>query len=95
MSLQCPRCNALKIVSLLPTTQIGAAVRAVGGAARGASAALTGTKPILGIALGALSDAILGCIEGCATGTSLSEQLNRHLANNRCQVCGHRFNLPT
>ncbi|HBP5584194.1 hypothetical protein FA120_13300 [Pseudomonas aeruginosa] len=95
MSLQCPRCNSLNIVSLPPATKIRALVGVAGRAARGASAALAGTKPVLSMTLGVISEAILGSIDGRATGAHLNEQLNRHIANSHCLTCGHCFSLPT
>ena len=44
MSLQCPRCHAPKIASFHHAMKAGAAIGAVGGLARGVSAALAGGK---------------------------------------------------
>lgn len=44
MSLQCPRCHSLKVASFHHAMKIGAAIGTLGGAARGASAALAGSQ---------------------------------------------------
>ena len=69
MSLQCPRCHSPKVASFHHAMKAGAAIGAVGGLARGVSAALAGGKagaalgliagPV-GITLGSVSGAILG-----------------------------------
>lgn len=109
MLFQCPCCNSRKIASLRTAMTVGAIAGSIGGAIRGASAALAG-RPIgatfgalagpSGITISTVSSAILGRlaagVRGCALGAQLGENLDRHvLANNLCLVCGHRFNLPT
>jgi len=42
MSLQCPLCNSQKIASIRIAVKAGAAIGTIGGAARGARAALAG-----------------------------------------------------
>lgn len=74
MPQQCPRCTSRKIVSLPPAKKIRTLVGAVGRGGRSASATLSSTRPILGIALRMISDAILKGVDG-----PLDEQLNRHL----------------
>ena len=108
MSLQCPRCHSPKVASFHHAMKAGAAIGAVGGLARGVSAALAGGKagaaigvitgPV-GITLGSVSGAILRVLAGGAVdfalGAQLGETLDRHvLAHNLCLICGHRFNLP-
>ncbi len=44
MSLQCPRCHSPKVASFHHAMKTGAAIGAVGGLARGISAALAGGK---------------------------------------------------
>lgn len=44
MSLQCPHCHSSKVASFNQAMKIVAAVGTVGGAARGASAALAGSQ---------------------------------------------------
>lgn len=44
MSLQCPRCHSPKVASFHHAMKAGAAIGAVGGLARGVSAALAGGK---------------------------------------------------
>ncbi|HBP4877311.1 TPA: hypothetical protein L5613_004993 [Pseudomonas aeruginosa] len=63
-----------------------------GRAARSASLFLTNTKPVLGMALGMISDAILASID-CTVGNA-NGQSSHHETNSRCLTCGHRFNLP-
>ena len=107
MSLQCPRC--LPQSRFFPSRHsTGAAIGAVGGLARGVSAALAGGKagaaigvitgPV-GITLGSVSGAILRVLAGGAVdfalGAQLGETLDRHVLTHKlCLLCGQRFTLP-
>lgn len=60
MSLQSPLCNSQKIASFRTAMKAGAAIGSIGGAARGASAALAGGQ--LGTAVGAIAGPIGICL---------------------------------
>lgn len=93
MLLQCPRCTSRRLAPPHPAIKTPALVRAAGRAARIASTVLTGTKPVLGITLSVVSDAILASIDEHAVSAHLSEHIHRRATDYRCLDCKHRFNL--
>lgn len=106
MSLHCPNCHSLRIVSAKTIMKAGIIVGTLCGAARGASAALTANRtsmagPVatpLTLSVRSLSAVILrgltGALNACALGTQLGEQIDGHSpADHICLSCGISFNL--
>lgn len=106
MSLHCPSCHSLRIVSAKPFMKAGIIVGTLCGAARGASAALVANRtnmagPVatpLTLYVSSLSAVILGGLTGaissCVLGAQLGEQIDRHLPTDHiCLNCSTRFEL--